>query len=142
MKHRDLTARDGTTDLSEPEFWCASCERSFFPQRINLRFDGSSFSPAVSERIVAMGGTCGSFPIAARMIELLTDLKVAWRTVNDKTISIGSELAATREAATDAHLARPLTAQAKIVESVVSLAVAQVDGGRTNRTRDGGSRQR
>lgn len=84
-----------------------------------------------------MGGTCGSFPIAARMIELLTDLKVASRTVNDKTISIGSELAATREAATDAHLARPLTAQAKIAEPAVSLAVAQVDGGRIQTRTEG-----
>lgn len=31
VKHRDLTTRDGTADLSEPEFRCVSCERSFFP---------------------------------------------------------------------------------------------------------------
>lgn len=31
VKHRDLTTRDGTADLSEPEFLCVSCERSFFP---------------------------------------------------------------------------------------------------------------
>lgn len=31
VKHRDLSTRDGTADLSEPEFRCVSCERSFFP---------------------------------------------------------------------------------------------------------------
>ena len=31
VKHRDLTTRDGTADLSEPEFRCVCCERSFFP---------------------------------------------------------------------------------------------------------------
>ena len=31
VKHRDLNTRDGTTNLSEPEFHCVSCERSFFP---------------------------------------------------------------------------------------------------------------
>jgi hypothetical protein len=31
VKHRDLNTRDGTADLSEPEFHCVSCERSFFP---------------------------------------------------------------------------------------------------------------
>ena len=31
VKHRDLTTRDGTADLSEPEFRCGVCERSFFP---------------------------------------------------------------------------------------------------------------
>jgi hypothetical protein len=31
VKHRDLTTRDGTADLSEPELHCVACERSFFP---------------------------------------------------------------------------------------------------------------
>ena len=31
VKHRDLMTRDGTADLSEPDFHCVSCERSFFP---------------------------------------------------------------------------------------------------------------
>lgn len=31
VKHRDLSTRDGTTDLAEPELHCSSCERSFFP---------------------------------------------------------------------------------------------------------------
>lgn len=31
VKHRDLATRDGTADLSEPEFRCVPCERSFFP---------------------------------------------------------------------------------------------------------------
>lgn len=31
VKHRDLTTRDGPADLSEPEFRCVPCERSFFP---------------------------------------------------------------------------------------------------------------
>ena len=31
VKHRDLTTRDGTADLSEPQFHCVACERSFFP---------------------------------------------------------------------------------------------------------------
>lgn len=57
VKHRDLTTRDGTADLSEPEFRCVACERSFFPQRIELRLDGSDYSPAVLERIVKVGGS-------------------------------------------------------------------------------------
>jgi len=31
VKHRDLVTRDGPADLSEPEFYCNACERSFFP---------------------------------------------------------------------------------------------------------------
>jgi hypothetical protein len=33
VKHRDLSTRDGTADLSEPEFRCVACERSFFPSK-------------------------------------------------------------------------------------------------------------
>jgi hypothetical protein len=95
-----------------------------------LKLDGKGYSPAVHERIVAMGGTCGSFPIAAKMIELLTDLKVASRTVNHKTIEIGLELKQARDTAADAHKARPITAKAKVAEPRVQLAVAEVDGGR------------
>ena len=101
----------------------------FFPQRIELRLDGSEYSPAVIERIVSIGGVC-SFPVAAKMLTLLTDLKVASRTINNKTIAIGLELAAARDEQADAHAARPITQAAKVAEPAVSLAVAQVDGGR------------
>lgn len=64
------------------------------------------------------------------MFALLTDLVFAERTINNKTIAIGNELARSRAAMTDAHLARPITARAKIAKPAVSLPVAQVDGGR------------
>lgn len=102
----------------------------FFPQRIELRLDGSDYSPAVLERIVVVGGSSKSFAIAAKMFQLLTDLSVSTRTINNKTIAIGSELKAARDRSTDAHLARPITQSPKVAEPAVSLAVAQVDGGR------------
>lgn len=77
-----------------------------------------------------MGGTCSSFLIAAKMIQLLTDLQVASRTVNNKSIAIGGELKAKRDTAADAHAARPITAKPRVAEPPISLAVAQVDGGR------------
>lgn len=64
------------------------------------------------------------------MFELLTDLVVCSRTINNKTILVGHELKVARDAMTDAHLARPITQPAKVAEPAVSLAVAQVDGGR------------
>ena len=76
-----------------------------------------------------IGGVC-SFPVAAKMLTLLTDLQVASRTINNKTIAIGLELAAARDEQADAHAARPITQAAKVAEPAVSLAVAQVDGGR------------
>ncbi|WP_430452520.1 hypothetical protein [Rhodopirellula europaea] len=102
----------------------------FFPQRIELRLDGTDYSPAVLERIVTVGGSSKSFAIAAKMFELLTDLKVSQRTINNKTIAIGCELKAARDAVTDEHLARPIPQTPKVAQPAVSLAVAQVDGGR------------
>jgi len=97
---------------------------------MDLKLDGSDYSPAVLERIVTVGGAFGSFTIAAKMFELLTDLDVSSRTINNKTILVGNELKIARDAMTDAHLARPITEPAKLAEPAVSLAVAQVDGGR------------
>lgn len=112
----------------------------FFPQRITLRLDGSDYSPAVLERIVAVGGTLGSFSVAAKMFRLLTDLVVSSRTINEKTIDIGTEMKSARDAMTDAYRARPLTTRAKIAEPTVSLAAVQVDGGRMQtRTQGRGS---
>lgn len=102
----------------------------FFPQRIELHLDGSDYSTAVLERIVYVGGTATSFPLAAKTFELLTDLKVASRTINNKTIAIGLELKEDRDEMTDAHLKRPLTQAPAVAEPVVSLAAVQVDGGR------------
>ncbi len=82
------------------------------------------------ERIVCAGGSFASFGNAAKLFELLTDLVISKRTINNKTILIGGELKEARDTITDAHIARPITAPAKVAEPAVSLAVAQVDGGR------------
>lgn len=95
-----------------------------------MSIDGDKFSPAVIQRIVAVGGGCNSFAIAAKMMFLLTDLKVATRTVNDKTVKIGLELKEHRDAQTDAHLSAPITQEPKVAEPPVGLAVTQIDGGR------------
>lgn len=95
-----------------------------------LRLDGSDYSPPVLQRIAAAGGTFASFGVAAKMFELLTDLKISTRTINNKTILIGHELAVARNLMTDAHLARPITQPPKRAEPIVSLAAVQVDGGR------------
>lgn len=102
----------------------------FFPQRIPLRLDGSKYSPAVLQRVVVAGGRFTSFKVAAEVFTLLTDLVITDRTVRNKTIAIGSELAKARAAMTDAHLARPLVQEPKVAQPAVSLAVVQVDGGR------------
>ncbi len=108
----------------------------FFPQRIELRLDGTDYSPAVLERIVTVGGSAKSFAIAAKMFELLTDLNVSQRTINNKAIAIGCELKAARDAVTDEHLARPITQTPKVAQPAVSLG----NGGRKGASPIGGGK--
>ena len=102
----------------------------FFPQRIGLRLDGKRYSPAVTERIVAVGGSATSFAVGSRMLELLMDLKVSAKTVNTTTVSIGSELGQRRDEAADAYQARSLTQPATESEPPIAIACVEVDGGR------------
>lgn len=97
---------------------------------MELAIDGDQYSPAVIERITAAGGACDSFFVASKLIELLMDVRVSPRTVNNKTKKIGLELKAEREQRTDAHLDRPIFQQPRVAEPPVALAVVQVDGGR------------
>lgn len=102
----------------------------FFPQRIGLRLDGKRYSPAVTERIVAVGGSTTSFAVGSKMLELLMDLKVSAKTVNTTTVTIGSELGQQRDALADAYQARPLTQSATVAEPPIAIACVEVDGGR------------
>ncbi|MCA9219377.1 MAG: hypothetical protein KDA71_03555 [Planctomycetales bacterium] len=52
---------------------------------MELAIDGDQYSPAVIERITVAGGACNSFSIASKLIQLLMDVKVSPRTVNNKT---------------------------------------------------------
>lgn len=102
-----------------------------------MRLDGAEYSPAVLERLVFIGGTATSFPLAAKAFTLLTDLKVSSRTINNKTIAIGSEMKAARDELTDKHLARPVTQPPRVAEPAVDLAVVQIDGGRIQTRSEG-----
>lgn len=89
------------------------------------------------ERIVYIGGTATSFPLAAKAFTLLTDLKVSSRTINNKTIAVGSEMKAARDELTDKYLARPITETPRVAEPAVDLAVVQIDGGRIQTRTEG-----
>jgi hypothetical protein len=102
----------------------------FFPQRLGLRLDGKRYSPAVTERMVAVGGSTTSFAVGSKMLELLMDLKVSAKTVNTTTVTIGNELTQQRDASADAYQARPLTQPATVAQPPIAIACVEVDGGR------------
>ena len=102
----------------------------FFPQRVLLRLDGKRYSPAVTERIVAVGGSATSFSVGSKMLELLMDLKVSAKTVNVTTVSIGGELEQQRDEQATVYQDRSVSRPATVADPPVSLACVQIDGGR------------
>ena len=102
----------------------------FFPQRVLLRLDGKRYSPTVTERIVAVGGSSTSFAVGSKMLELLMDLQVSPKTVNTTTVTIGNELGQQRDELADAYQARPLPQPVTAAEPPIAIACVEVDGGR------------
>jgi hypothetical protein len=83
----------------------------------------------VLQRVVVAGGRFTSFKVAAEVFKWLTDLVITDRTVRNKTVAIGGELAKSRVEMTDVHSARPVVQEPKIAQPAVSLVAVQVDGG-------------
>lgn len=102
----------------------------FFPQRVTLQLDGKRYSPAVTERIVVVGGSSTSFAVGSEMLALLMDLQVSAKTVSTTTVTIGSELRQQRDALADAYRDRPLTQPDTVPASPIAIACVEVDGGR------------
>ena len=95
-----------------------------------MRLDGRRYSPAVTERIVVVGGTVTSFAMGSKMLSLLMDLKVSAKTINETTAKIGNELRQVRDEEADNYGARALTTPATKAEPPISLACVEIDGGR------------
>lgn len=102
----------------------------FFPQRIVLRIDGRKYSPALLENIVTTGGVSKSYSAAAKLLEILLDVKISSRQVNHLTSMIGEELRTVRDEQTDAWRNRSLTTSPTRIEPLPQLACVQTDGGR------------
>ena len=77
-----------------------------------MRLDGRRYSPAVTERIVVVGGSATSFTMGSKMLSLLMDLKVSAKTINETTAKIGNELQQVRDEQADNYDARPLATPA------------------------------
>ncbi len=95
-----------------------------------MRLDGRHYSPAVTERIVVVGGSATSFAMGSKMLSLLMDLKVSAKTINETTAKIGNELQQVRDEQAGHYGARPLTTPATKAEPPISLSCVEIDGGR------------
>lgn len=109
----------------------------FFPQRIPLRIDGGSASPAVLEKKVLAAAYAPSYSIGELMLRKIGGIQLTGRGLNKTAVKIGAEMVARRDARTEAYFHQPLPRQHSQPQTAIALACVSVDGGRMQ-TRDAG----
>jgi hypothetical protein len=102
-----------------------------------LKIDAHGYSPTLLERILLMAGTADSCAAAAAALEVVGEIEISARTVNQLGAEFGGQLAEQRDRRTQAYRERPLPRVAAGVDPPVPLAAVFCDGGRM-RTRAAG----
>jgi hypothetical protein len=89
-------------------------------------------------KILLMTGTADSFEAAAKALQVVGEIKISARTVNQLGALLGGELADQRDACTQAYQQQPLPRVATRVDPPASLAAVFCDGGRMRTRAEGG----
>jgi hypothetical protein len=112
----------------------------FFPQRLPLRIDGGSVSPAVLEKKVLAAAYAPSYAIGELLLRKIGGIELSGRGLNKTAVKIGSEMVAQRDARTAAYFAQPLPRPRAEPKTAISLACVSVDGGRMQTRDEGGGK--
>jgi hypothetical protein len=112
----------------------------FFPQRIPLRIDGGSASPAVLEKKVLAVAYAPSYAIGELVLRKIGGIELSGRGLNKTAVKIGSEMAAQRDARTEAYFHQALPRQHAQPKTAITLACVSVDGGRMQTRDEGGGK--
>lgn len=110
----------------------------FFPQRLPLRIDGGSASPAVLEKKVLAAAYAPSYAIGGAVLQKIGGIALTGRGLNKTAVKIGTEMVAARDARTAAYFQQPLPRQHAAPKTPIQLACVSVDGGRMQTREEGG----
>jgi len=102
-----------------------------------LKIDGRSFSPLVLERVVSTVARDPAFKLASESLKD-SEIQVSTRHLGNLSVLIGGELAAARDARTEAYFGQSLPRKPTVPGTPIPLACASVDGGRIQTRLDGG----
>lgn len=104
-----------------------------------LKIDAHPYSPTLLHRILFMAGTADSCEAAATALQVVGEMAISPRTVNQLGAELGGQLAAERDRRTHDYQQRPLPRVAAEVAPPVPLAAVFCDGGRMRtRAAEGG----
>lgn len=112
----------------------------FFPQRIPLRIDGGSVSPAVLEKKVLAVAYAPSYTIGELLLRKIGGIELTGRGLNKTAVKIGSEMVAQRDARIEAYFNQPLPREHVRPKTAIELACVSVDGGRMQTRDEGGGK--
>jgi hypothetical protein len=102
----------------------------FFPQRIALKLDGRSYSPAVLKKAITASAHAPSYQLGSKLLEIVGEIKIEGRQLNKLAVRIGTELTAARDAVTAEYFDQPLPRQSLPPKTPIVLASVSCDGGR------------
>ena len=112
----------------------------FFPQRIPLRIDGGSVSPAVLEKKMLAVAYAPSYSIGELLLRKIGGIELSGRGLNKTAVKIGLEMVAQRDARIEAYFDQPLPRQHAEPKTPITLACVSVDGGRMQTRDEGGGK--
>ena len=112
----------------------------FFPQRIPLRIDGSSASPAVLEKKVLVVAYAPSYSVGELMLRKIGGIDLTGRGLNKTAVKIGLEMVAERDTRIEAYFDQALPRQHTQPKTPIDLAYVSVDGGRMQTRDEGGGK--
>jgi len=95
-----------------------------------LKVDGHGFSPTLLHRILLMAGTAESCESAATALQIVGEVRISPRTVNELGAQLGQQMSAQRDQRAQEYLQRDLPRVATLAQPPVALAAVFCDGGR------------
>jgi len=103
-----------------------------------LRINGGSYSPLVLTKAVVAAAHVPSYPVGAKLLDVVGGISISSRHLNNLTVKVGSEMAADRDARTAAYFEQSLPRTPSEPEMPIALACVSIDGGRMQTRLDGG----
>lgn len=95
-----------------------------------LKLDGHGYSPTILHRIVHMAGVVSSFDVAATALQVIGEITISDRHINNLVEEIGQQLQQERDDRTSEYVDQPLPRKPTEATSPVDLAATFLDGGR------------
>lgn len=92
--------------------------------------DGHGYSPTILHRIIHMAGVVSSFDVASTALQVIGEINISDRHINNLVEEIGKQLQQERDARTSRYVDQPLPRKPTEATSAVDLAALFLDGGR------------